>query len=137
MYPLYNDYTVQCLYTSGTWMWLYFITWTMQYIANKKFNDNVYKYVAGSALYAYVSHYFFITIWGVFIIRPYQMTFLPALFMDFFLTDAVIVVSYMLFVFIWELIFPPKTKEQKDKEEEEKGLLANQEVMVGGEKKRD
>ena len=65
------------------------------------------------------------------------MTFLPALFMDFFLTDAVIVVSYMLFVFVWELIFPPKTKEQKDKEEEEKGLLANQEVMVGGEKKRD
>ena len=41
-------------------MWVYFITWTMGYIANKKFNDNVYKYVAGSALYAYVSHYFFI-----------------------------------------------------------------------------
>lgn len=71
MYPLYNDYTVQCLYTTGTWMWLYFITWTMQYIANKKFNDNLYKYVAGCALYAYVSHYFFIIVWAVFIIRPY------------------------------------------------------------------
>lgn len=70
-YPLYNDYTIQCLYTTGTWVWLYFITWTMQHIANKKFNDNAYKYAAGSALYAYVSHYFFITVWGVYIIRPY------------------------------------------------------------------
>lgn len=70
-YPLYSDYTIQCLYTTGTWMWLYFITWSMHHIANKKFNDNVYKYVAGSALYAYVSHYFFIVLWAVFIIRPY------------------------------------------------------------------
>jgi hypothetical protein len=70
-YPLYNDYTIQCLYTTGTWVWLYFITWTMQHIAAKKFNDNAYKYAAGSALYAYVSHYFFITVWGVYIIRPY------------------------------------------------------------------
>lgn len=89
-------------------MWLAFVTWSMQHIANKKFNDTAYKYVAGSALYAYVSHYFFIVLWAVFIIRPYQLTFIPALFLDFFLTDAVIFVSYAFFVFIWELIFPPK-----------------------------
>ena len=131
-YPLYNDYTIQCLYTTGTWMWLYFIVWTMQYIANKKFNDNVYKYVAGSALYAYVSHYMWIVVWNVYIVRPYQITFIPALFIDFFLTDAVIIFTYVIFVMVYELIFPPKTQEMKDKEEEEKALLANQEVMVAG-----
>jgi hypothetical protein len=124
-YPLYSDYTIQCLYTTGTWMWLIFVTWTMQAIANKKFNDTAYKYIAGSALYAYVSHYFFIVLWAVFIIRPYQITFIPALFIDFFLTDAVIFASYIFFVFVWELIFPPKTKELEKEEEERQALLKN------------
>lgn len=91
----------------------------MHYVANKKFNDNVYKYVAGSALYAYVSHYFFIVLWAVFIIRPYQISFIPALFIDFFLTDAVIIATYVIFVLLWELAFPPKSKEEKAAMEEE------------------
>ena len=125
-YPLYNDYTIQCLYTTGTWMWLIFITWTMQHIANKKFNETAYKYIAGSALYAYVSHYFFIVLWAVFIIRPYQLTFIPALFLDFFLTDAVVFTSYALFVFIYELFVPEKKQESIDKgEEERQALLKN------------
>lgn len=28
-YPLYSDYTIQCLYTTGTWMWVFFIAWGM------------------------------------------------------------------------------------------------------------
>jgi len=103
-------------------MWLYFVTWSMHAIANKKFNDNAYKYVAGSALYAYVSHYFFIVLWGVTIIRPYQLTFIPSLFVDFILTDSVIFISYVLFVFIWELIFPPK-QDAEEKGEEQQALL--------------
>lgn len=116
-------------------MWLIFVTWSMHYIANKKFNDSAYKIFAGSALYAYVSHYFWIVLWGVFIIRPYQITFIPAMLIDFFLTDAIIFVSYALFVFLWELAFPPEVKDKKrDKEEEEQALL-KQEVYAGGEKK--
>jgi len=135
-YPLYNDYTIQCLYTTGTYVWLYFITWSMHHVANKKFNDNAYKYVAGSALYAYISHYFFIVLWGVFIIRPYQLTFIPALFVDFILTDLVIVATYVIFVLLWELAFPPKQKDGgKEDSEEQQALLQNQEVMVGADKK--
>lgn len=117
-------------------MWLYFITWTMHYIANKKFNDNAYKYIAGSSLYAYISHYFFIVLWAVFIIRPYQISFIPALFLDYFLTNAVIYTTYVLFVFIYELIFPPKAKAPEEKGEEEQALLLNQEVMVGDKKQQ-
>lgn len=62
-------------------------------------------------------------LWAVFIIRPYQITFIPALFLDFFLTDAVIFASYALFVFVWELIFPPKSKDAQEKEEEERQAL--------------
>lgn len=116
-------------------MWLYFITWSMHYVANKKFNDNAYKYVAGSALYAYISHYFFIVLWAVTIIRPYQITFIPALFIDFILTDSAIIITYVLFVFIYELIFPPKAKDAEEKGEEQQALLQNQEVMVGPDKK--
>merc|ERR1711990_598458 len=94
-----------------------------------------YKYIAGSALYAYVSHYFFIVLWAVLIIRPYQITFIPALFIDFFLTDSVILITYVLFVFIYELIFPPKAKDGEEKGEEQQALLQNQEVMVGADKK--
>jgi len=28
-YPLYGQYTFQCLYTTGTWLWLYTIIWLM------------------------------------------------------------------------------------------------------------
>lgn len=28
-YPLYSDYTIQCLYTTGTWMWIFAVTWMM------------------------------------------------------------------------------------------------------------
>jgi hypothetical protein len=43
----------------------------MAEIANEKFNDTVYNFVSGASLYAYVSHYFFIVIIAVGIIRPY------------------------------------------------------------------
>jgi hypothetical protein len=74
-YPLYTSYTLQCLYTTGTWMWVNGIIWISAEIANKKFNDTVYNYVCGSALYAYVSHYFFILVLSVFVIRPNKIGF--------------------------------------------------------------
>jgi len=70
-YPLYTDFTIQSLYTTGTWLWVYSLTWLMQYMANKKFNDTAYKYLTGSSLYAYVSHYLFIIVIANTIIRPY------------------------------------------------------------------
>ena len=111
-YPLYSDYTFQCLYTSGTWMWLFFTAWMMQYIANKKFNDTAYKLLTGSSLYAYLSHYFYIIVIAVGIVRPYKITFLPALFLNIFLTNGVILLSYIFFVFIYELIVPPKAEKE-------------------------
>ena len=132
-YPLYTDYTIQCLYTTGTWCWVYIVTWMMHAFANKEFNKTTYKIITGSSMYAYVSHYFFIIMIAVLIIRPYKISFLPALFLNIFLTNGVILLTYMFFVFIYELIVPPKDVKESETpgdEAERQGLLKNEEVMV-------
>jgi hypothetical protein len=34
-YPLYKDYTLQCLYTTGTWMWVFTLCWIMHWCSNR------------------------------------------------------------------------------------------------------
>lgn len=85
------------------------MTWLMHYAANKKFNETGYKLLAGSSLYAYLSHYFFIICISVGIIRPYKLEFLPALLINIVLTNAMIIVSYLILNFIYELVVPPKS----------------------------
>ena len=132
-YPLYSDFSIQCLYTSGTWMWIYAVTWTMQAFANKIFNETFYKLVSGSSLYAYVSHYFFIIMIAVLLIRPYKISFMPALLLEIVLTNAVILLSYVILNFFYELVVPPKKKAEKQMEgteEERETLLKNKEITV-------
>jgi len=84
-------------------------------------------------MYAYVSHYFFIIMIAVLIIRPYKITFLPAIFLNVFLTNGLIILSYLFFVFIYELIVPPKVYKAPaaaGDEAERQGLLKNEEIMV-------
>jgi hypothetical protein len=100
-------------------MWVFFITWVMHYVANRRFNETIYYYMAGSSLFAYLSHYFFIIVIAVMIIRPYKITFIPALVIEYFLTNTVVLVTFIIFDFLWKLVFPGKTKEQKEKEKEE------------------
>ena len=119
-YPLYSDFTIMCLYTTGTWMFLYIISWIMQVIANKKFNDYAYRVLSGSSLYAYLSHYFFILVIAVTIIRPLSIPFVPALFIEFILVNAVVLLTYMFFLFIYDLIVPPtETTEVPNEQNEE------------------
>ena len=107
-YPLYSTYGLQCLYTSGTWLWVYTIIWIMAEIANDKFHEGFYNYMCGSSLYAYVSHYFFILLISVMIVRPNHMEFIPALFLMFFGCQLMIAVTYIPLNFLYELIIPPK-----------------------------
>jgi len=107
-YPLYSDFSLQCLYTTGTWLWVFTIIWTMAYVANDKFNDTVFNYVCGSSMYAYLSHYFFILLISVMVVRPYKLGFMPALFLMFFGCQLMIFLTYVPLNFLWELAFPPK-----------------------------
>lgn len=137
-YPLYSTYGLQCLYTTGTWLWVYTIIWIMAHIANDKFNDTVYNYVCGASLYAYVSHYFFILILSVMVVRPYKMKFIPALFVMLFGTFFLIFITYWPLNFIYELIVPPKETKKLDvdltpEEAKEKAMMEEieEEVLAG------
>jgi hypothetical protein len=112
-YPLYSDYSIQCLYTSGTWVWVFTVTWLMHAFANKMFNETGFKLITGSSLYAYVSHYFFIIMIAVLIIRPYKVTFVPALILEIVLTNGIILLSYVILNFFYELVVPPKKMGQE------------------------
>lgn len=110
----------------------------MHYAANQKFNETGYKLLAGSSLYAYLSHYFFIILISTFVIRPYKIEFVPALVVNVLLTNAIILISYLILNFFYELVVPPKSAEQKAKErQEEEEALLNKELMVEACKKRN
>jgi hypothetical protein len=118
-YPLYSEYNLQCLYTSGTWLWVFTIIWVMAKFCNEKFNDPIYNYVTGSSLYSYLSHYFFILIISVTLVRPYKISFIPALFLMFFGTQLCIFLTYVPLNFLYEFVFPPSETKKKNLENEE------------------
>jgi len=95
-------------------MWIFFIAWLMQHIANKKFNDTAYKYMAGSSLYAYLSHYFFIILIAVMIIRPYRISFIPALGLEILLTNLAILITYTIFDAVYTLVVPAKKEKKQE-----------------------
>jgi len=113
-YPLYEDYPLQCLYTTGTWLFVFSIVWIMALIGNDKFNETVYKYFAGSSLYAYLSHYFWIILLSVMIVRPYKLTFEEAFCVMFFGTFVLIFITYWPLNWLYELVFPPKEVKAMD-----------------------
>ena len=86
----------------------------MQHIANKKFNDTAYKYMAGSSLYAYLSHYFFIILIAVMIIRPYRISFIPALGLEILLTNLAILITYTIFDAVYTLVVPAKKGKKQE-----------------------
>ena len=113
-YPLYVDHPLMSLHTSGSWLWIYGITWLMAEFANDKFNGIVYDFVSGASLYAYVSHYFFILILSVLIIRPHKIGFLPGFFIMFFGTFVLVLATYIPLNLLYECVFPPKETQKME-----------------------
>ena len=80
----------------------------MERVGNSKFNKWVYKFFVGNALYAYLSHYFWIILIAVGIIRPYKMEFLPGLVVMLLLVNILIAVTYAPFILVYDFFFPPR-----------------------------
>lgn len=127
-YPLYRSYPLQCLYTCGTWLWVFSVIWMMHLVGNKQFNKTTYNLICGSSLYAYVSHYFFILIISVMIVRPYKIGFIPAFFLMLFGTEFLIFATYIPLNFLYELCVPPKETKAAASDEEIKAEAALQEA---------
>ena len=97
-------------------MWVFAIIWMMAKVGNEKFNPMVYNYICGSSLYAYVSHYFFILIISVMIVRPYKIDFIPAFFIMLFGTQICIFCTYVPLNYLYELCVPPKETKKMEVE---------------------
>ena len=80
----------------------------MERVGNSKFNALVYKFFVGNSLYAYLSHYFWIILIAVGIIRPYKMEFLPGLVVMLLLVNILIAVTYAPFILVYDFFFPPR-----------------------------
>jgi hypothetical protein len=95
-------------------MWLFATIWMMALVGNDKFNSTAYNLICGSSLYAYVSHYFFILIISVMIVRPYKLDFIPAFFLMLFGTEFLIFATYIPLNYLYELCVPPKETVKKE-----------------------
>jgi hypothetical protein len=57
-------------------------------------------------MYAYVSHYFYIIVVAVAIIRPFKMNFGSGLVVMLVLVNSFILITYAFFIAVWDLAFP-------------------------------
>ena len=106
----------------------------MAEFANDSFNRVVYDFISGASLYAYVSHYFFILILSVLIIRPNQIGFLPAFFIMFFGTFILVLATYIPLNLLYECIFPPKPTAKLELVAEPEEEKADKKKKKGGKK---
>jgi hypothetical protein len=97
-YPIYYKFTYQSLFTTGTWQWLYALAWLTEATCNHKFNDKLYDVIIGCSMWAYISHYFFIVLVSLYIVRVFKLSYHQAIFANLFLTEVAILASYFLLI---------------------------------------
>lgn len=70
-FPMYSDTIIQSLFTTGSWLVVYFVNWLMEYECNKIYNANTYKLFTGSSMNAYLCHDLWIQFTIYFFIWPF------------------------------------------------------------------
>merc|ERR1719263_76242 len=63
-----------CFHVWGTYLWLYATTFYMEIVGNKMFNERIYHIVCDSALWTYVTHYYFIAWLAYHITMPLNLS---------------------------------------------------------------
>lgn len=71
MYPIYDDTVIQSLFTCGSWVFIYFLTWYSAAEMNHIFNLDLYKYVIGSSMNLYICHDLYINLVVYLFVWPY------------------------------------------------------------------
>merc|ERR1712146_715127 len=97
-----------CLHTLGTWLWVYTNIWVAIATLNDKFNERAYKYICDGSLWCYVSHYLFIVLVGYYIVRPLNLSFVPAFFVMFFGTEFFVMITWIMMVETGAALRPKK-----------------------------
>ena len=108
LYPIYSDHGIQSLYTTGTWFWLFGIMWYAESNLNDKFHEPTYDFVMACSMYGYLSHYLWIALISVYIVRPSGMNYALAVTLEFVGTILMIGGTYLAIEKVQSLCFPPK-----------------------------
>lgn len=93
-YPLYSEILEKCIYTTGTWMWIYVFYWVGETIMNQRFNPKVYAAVCEPAMWTYISHYTWVMIGVVFVIKPLDLPILAAVPFAWLMAEIMVYASY-------------------------------------------
>ena len=62
LYPLYVPWWLQCFHTTGSFFYVYWLSWYMKTMSNEKYNETIYNTVVGGSMWAYLSHYLWICV---------------------------------------------------------------------------
>lgn len=95
-YPIYTPTWLMNMFVAGSWVWVYFYTWFMDEFGNKHFGQRLYHFCYYSCLWGYLSHYLFIVIIARTIVRPYKLTLLWAIVVNFVGCLCLIIISYLV-----------------------------------------
>ena len=67
-------------------------------ILNEQFNPKVYKIVNEPGMWAYISHYTWVVIAVVYVVKPLGMMFFPAVLTALILAEIMIYLSYTIWL---------------------------------------
>lgn len=120
-YPMYYPFWLQSFYVIGGWYWVYVICFYNSIWTNKKWNEAVFNWVNEVSLWGYLSHYLWIVLVVVCIVRPLNLSLGEAIVLNFSLTLILINLSWWL---MKKLCFKKKQikvgrNEENSKESEE------------------
>jgi hypothetical protein len=63
-YPIYEEFSLMTMHTTGTWMWIYVNIWVAIALLNSKFNEYGHKLLNGGSLWCYVIHFLFVVVFA-------------------------------------------------------------------------
>ena len=95
-YPLYEEFSLMTMHTTGTWMWIYVNIWVAISMLNSKFSDRSFRLVSGGGLWCYVIHLLFVVLFAKYVIYGRKWSYVPATLILFFLTEGAVMLTWIL-----------------------------------------
>ena len=95
-FPLYAPTWLQNMFTMGSWFWTHFAMLYSDILANDIYSPWVFEHYTGSAMWAYLSHYFWIVLVCQLVTRPFKLNLFSAIAVNFFGSLLLTYFSYFL-----------------------------------------
>jgi len=95
-YPLYEPTWLQDNYVIGSFLWVYYYSWLAVACLNQEFDKYWYKFINGSSMWAYISHYMWIVMICQIFVRPLKLSMGIASLVNLVCSQALIMGSYYL-----------------------------------------